>query len=199
MQQETDHMNVDLVAQKHTDLVRIGVGVHCGIVVAGVFGDHTRLSCTMVASDVNLASRLQGLTKVYGCRIILSRAVMEQIDVDRFEIRRLATVTTAGSSNSLEIFDLFQADPEPVKLFKLETIKDFEKAVAYSASEKTEDRQKAAKIFGRLKMKAIEMNVHDPSLPIKIQEAQRESEGSSSRITKEIVEQAAMGGDLQFQ
>ena len=60
-------------------------------------------------------------------------------------------------------------------------------------------RQKAAKIFGRLKMKAIEMNVHDPSLPIKIQEAQRESEGSSSRITKEIVEQAAMGGDLQFQ
>jgi hypothetical protein len=90
MQQETDHMNVELVANKHTDLVRIGVGVHHGVVIAGVFGDSSRLSVTMVAPDVNLAQTLEGLTKTYGARILMSRAVIDQIHAERYEIRRVA-------------------------------------------------------------------------------------------------------------
>ena len=67
-----------------TNMIRIGVGIHHGLAVFGIFGDSARRTNTLVSPEVNFASRLEGLTKHYGVRILCSDAVMEQIDVANF-------------------------------------------------------------------------------------------------------------------
>ena len=52
--------------------VRIGVGLHTGPLILGTLGDDTSLQCTVISDAVNLASRLEGMTKQLGCNRLIS-------------------------------------------------------------------------------------------------------------------------------
>ena len=138
MHVSTDQLNLELVAQGKNHMVAIGVGLHFGVVVAGVFGDASRLSCTMVASDVNLASRLEGMTKPFGAKIIASDAVISQIDVTQFCIRCVGKVQVSGSGKAVKIYEIFQSDPFPLKQHKLATLADFDTAVGLCDADPSE-------------------------------------------------------------
>ena len=77
------------------NLVQLGIGIHHGVVAFGVFGDENRRTCTMVSSEVNLASRLEGLTKKYGVRILVSEEAMVQIDTANFQHEAMNPVDLA--------------------------------------------------------------------------------------------------------
>lgn len=161
MHVSAEQLNLELVAQGVANLVHIGIGLHFGVVVVGVFGDSTRLSTSVVAKDVNLANQLESLTKSYGTKIICSDAVAGQINIDDYDIRSLGTVTignTGGGASSsssssksskvliVKIFDIFQTDPVRLKAFKRETLEDFENAI--KCQEK--DPSTAQKLFEKL-------------------------------------------------
>ncbi len=59
--------------------IQVGVGVHAGKVMLGILGEEERREGTVIADVVNLASRLEGLTKVYGARIIVSDQVIRML------------------------------------------------------------------------------------------------------------------------
>ncbi len=82
--------------------IAIGIGIHAGKVVAGNMGAPSRLNYTVIGDGVNLASRLEGLTKQYGATIIVSEACAHA--APGFSYRELGVVQVKGRQEPVRIF-----------------------------------------------------------------------------------------------
>ncbi|MBL8949745.1 MAG: adenylate/guanylate cyclase domain-containing protein [Myxococcaceae bacterium] len=80
-------------------------GLHVSTVLVGHFGAPDRVSYTAIGDGVNLASRLEGLNKLFGTRIIVSAAI-EQRARHAFEFRKLDRVAVKGKSQGGDVFEL---------------------------------------------------------------------------------------------
>jgi adenylate cyclase len=80
-----------------------GVGVHVGDVMYGNIGSLSRLDFTVIGPAVNMASRLETLTKQLGRKVLLSRAFADLVQGD-FDLERLGEYPVRGFSDPIELF-----------------------------------------------------------------------------------------------
>jgi adenylate cyclase len=67
--------------------MRFGMGIHAGDTIVGMMGYGKTVTETAVGDNVNVASRLEGLTKDYNCELVVSRYVAERaaVQTDQFD------------------------------------------------------------------------------------------------------------------
>jgi len=103
-------LNLRRREQGRPDL-RIGIGVATGEVVAGTIGSPKRMDYTVIGDSVNLASRLQALTKAYRAGVVICETTAGALD-GGFVLRELDTIRVRGRQRPAKIFQVLTGEAE---------------------------------------------------------------------------------------
>lgn len=115
---------------KNEEPIKIGIGINTGKVMLGIIGESQRIDGTVISDTVNTASRLEGLTKLFGQSIIFSENTRKKVkNINAYNYRFLGKVKTKGKNIPVYIYDLFDGQAEDIIEKKNQTKQDFEKAL----------------------------------------------------------------------
>lgn len=112
--------------------IEIGIGIHVGNLMLGTIGEANRMDATVISDAVNLASRLEGLTKIYGAPILISDATFQRIrNQDKYQYRMLGRVQVKGKKESVGILEIIQDQSQDIAEIKSKSKPMFERGIFY--------------------------------------------------------------------
>ena len=112
--------------------IEIGVGVHAGNLMFGTLGEHERMDGSVISDTVNLCSRLQGLTRVYGSAVLTTGRTLKILkDSTRFRCRFIDRVRVRGRKTPILLFEVLDAEPQQQRERKLSYISELAQALRF--------------------------------------------------------------------
>lgn len=131
MRSELRKLNESWRAEGRTEL-RFGIGINHGEAVIGNIGSyepHERLDPTVIGDSVNLASRLEALTRNYSVDILIGPTAADFVR-DEFHLRSVARVQVKGKSEPVDVFTLIGARNDDVDPQLLKWLEAYEEGIA---------------------------------------------------------------------
>lgn len=120
--------------------IQIGIGLNTGQLMLGVIGDEQRYDTSVISDAVNTAARMEGLTKIFGCQVIVSEKTlmelnisteMEGVDTLGGDYRFLGKVRVKGKEKVVKIYDFYDGQTDDIRQLKSKTKAQFEKALQF--------------------------------------------------------------------
>lgn len=160
--------------------VHIGIGLHNGNLMLGTIGESMRMESTVIADAVNLSSRLEGLTKQFGCDIIMSETVFRAVEGRTpYQIRALGPVQVKGKKAGINIYEVLNANEDDLIRRKILSKNDLEKGVRALQSNRTAVAEKYFK-------KVLSFNKEDTAAKVLLARCEGAAKLSPPQPTKLI-------------
>lgn len=107
-----------------------GIGINTGPLMLGTIGGSSRMDSTAISDTVNLASRVENLTKNYGVSLLITHHTFSRLqNPGDYAIRIIDRVKVKGKSKTVSVFEVFDADPPEILGGKLAMRMVFEEAL----------------------------------------------------------------------
>jgi class 3 adenylate cyclase len=95
-----------LVGERFGGGLRIGIGINTGVVIAGTIGGGGKLEFTLIGDTVNVAARVEQLTKTTGDAILLTQQSVDALATQRPGLIDQGTHALKGKSSAVRVFGL---------------------------------------------------------------------------------------------
>ncbi len=106
--------------------LRIGIGINTGPLMLGTIGGQNNLKCGVIGDSVNLAARVESLTKQLGVPFLIGEATVQRLVAPgRFSLRPIERVQVVGLKEPVTLYESFDADPPAVREAKQRTLPRF--------------------------------------------------------------------------
>ena len=123
--------------------IQIGIGINTGSLMLGTVGGANRMDGTVISDAVNLASRVESLTKNYGIPLLITHQTFSRLSNPAdYKIRKIDQVKVKGKSELVTVYEVFDADVPEIKEGKLATLELFKEALFHYTSQNWREAEK---------------------------------------------------------
>ena len=125
MIEKLDKLNIELESEGILP-IRIGIGLNTAEVIVGNIGSDAKKEYTVIGDGVNLASRVEGLTKNYGVQILITEFTVAKLNA-KFVYREIEPVQVKGKDEAIVLFELMPntEDSEHIKSLYDEALQNY--------------------------------------------------------------------------
>ena len=113
--------------QEGNNPILIGIGVNTGKMMLGTLGESDRMEGSVISDAVNLAARLEGLTKLYKTPLLLSEETLLKIGDSIFDTRLIDKVAVKGKENPVMVYEVLNGEYTDLRDAKITTLPKFKK------------------------------------------------------------------------
>jgi PAS domain S-box-containing protein len=151
--------------------IQIGIGINTGSLTLGTVGGQSRMDGTVISDAVNLASRLENLTKKYDVSLFISHHTLARLqDPTHYSIRLIERLKVKGKSKAVAIFEVLDGEPPEIREVKLATKTKFEEGLLLYYRHSFRE---AASVF----QDVLSINPKDKVAQIYLERCQKKAEG----------------------
>jgi len=112
--------------------IHVGIGLNTGRSMIGTIGGQQRMEGTVIGDTVNIAARVESLTKIYKTSLLVTEETLNRLDdPSQYYIRPIDEVTVKGKSIEVAVFEVFNADEPEVVELKQATLNIFEQGIYF--------------------------------------------------------------------
>ncbi|MEM0979930.1 MAG: response regulator [Cyanobacteria bacterium P01_H01_bin.58] len=110
--------------------ISIGIGINTGCLMLGTVGGSNRMDSTVISDTVNVAARIERMTRVYNVNLLISHHTFMQLNnANRYAMRVIDRVQVKGKTAFVSVYEVFEPDPPELRAAKFESKTKFENAL----------------------------------------------------------------------